>query len=258
MNQFKVMTWNILEDMWIDPLDDNYLHAFPDKSRLFFEKRVKAIVKQIYLNNPDVICLSEVSYRSMRILKTHLQENYIFSKLGYHINDYWKDTYKNTNLTNYAKNGNCTLVKKGGIITKQESIVLSNHGNVGLLCEIKIKNKKYWIMNVHLENRYKTYRKIQLTNLSKILKKLDGNIIVCGDFNSDKDEHQPILKLDFIDLNNQEPTFFIDNLILDKIYFKISNSISTKLINKYRHYKLKSIIEKMGSDHFYLILQIQY
>ena len=273
----KVMTWNLLNDIWINLSDENYQKAFRDKKYLEFDTRVKTISEHILKNDPDIVCLQEMTDNSVNILKKYIGNIYTFSKIGYQQKDYWKDTYLETNLKPYTKNGNCTLIKKKYSFKSQTSIKLSDHGNIALMTLITTNNNhleadydydlesELLVINVHLDARYKTYRSQQLNSLKNILKKKDKDkflIFVCGDFNSDTHEHKKLLlepnKL--VDVNSRKPTFFYNDLILDKIYFRLSKNtlgnLKYSIYNSYRFKSLKNVIQKFGSDHYYQILTL--
>ena len=245
-NYIKVMTWNVLTDIWVDMV--NYKH---EKERnLLFHNRVDEITKMIKRLNPDIIGIQELSKSNYHLLKRYLKKmnnDYIGLKLSTHKSTYWSDQV-NHPIVPFELNGNTIFYKKSKFThLVNKSFRLSEEGNVmsHAILKYRVTNDVIYIFNVHLDTT-KMHRNKELRKLHEILIKLKSydKSIVMGDFNSETEEHDLIVNSYKIGLTKRKTSgLFKKNEHVDHIYYKNMKKRKSKLVT------CKNIKE-CGSDHF--------
>jgi endonuclease/exonuclease/phosphatase family metal-dependent hydrolase len=177
-----------------------------------FDKIVKT------LRRHSIILLQECYDESYGVLKTYFPDYYICREMMQGIN------IINSGLVILSK---YPIYKKKFIPYKNFNMFsldcLSEKGF--LMTWIKVNNKKYCIVNTHLQsskyNRYDNAIFLQLNELFNYIKRLKSIYIIGGDFNIDIKDITTKFKLNNnIIYNSNKPTIYID--------FKTGNTQSNK------------------------------
>ena len=148
-SQLSVMSWNIY---------------FDDASG---DRRYPEVIKTILNQNPDVVCLQEVTNKFIKQLSDHKELNkYSF------INTQGAESYRNIILTKNKPD-------QSGTIT-----LPTNMNRYAVYIKTNIVNKTLNIINLHLDSMTND-TELRISQLKQILKSTqdDKNILLCGDFN---------------------------------------------------------------------------
>jgi endonuclease/exonuclease/phosphatase family metal-dependent hydrolase len=239
---------------------------------IHFEVRIKDIIKILLNESPDVICLQEVTQRSLNIIL-----NSKLTKL-YNINQIiMNNSYQNIILCKYKIQEN-----------KEIPFIDTYMRRTLQYITFEFNKQHYLVANIHLEsefiNRYtkssditnKIQRKIsQFSQMFSLLKQYNTHhIFIMGDTNiTQREETYMKIPKDFIDiyLYHQIPKFMEytydykkNDMIkgkfqsrLDRIYYKPITSIfkygiTYSLIGT----ELNTITKMCPSDHFAIFLEI--
>ncbi len=172
MNRIKVMTFNLK-------------HRIKEDAFWFWRKRYKAIVEFIKQEEPDILGVQELTTKGKRYLKSSLKNYKVVGKKRHSIiftNEY-----------------NCLVIKKDFKIIKHKTYSLSDKitrlgrkaktdkfPRICTLAHIEKDNKKYFVINTHIDNSDKENKKRLLNIFKEIIDNHileDEYIIITGDFN---------------------------------------------------------------------------
>ncbi|WP_408096388.1 endonuclease/exonuclease/phosphatase family protein [Peredibacter sp. HCB2-198] len=192
----KILTWNIGYLYGQGSEGPGYVH----REKEFYEEKLKEFAQQIKEWNPDIICLQEVDFESSRSGDIN-QAQYLAAKTGYpYVAEAvsWDANY--IPFPYWPLKNNFGRVKSGGAILSKYP--LKNH-TVTLLekpssqpwwynlfylhryfqtVTVELDDKKYKIVNLHLEAFDKVDRLKQVGQLVEKVKR-EGVDFVTGDFN---------------------------------------------------------------------------
>tara|TARA_B110000971_G_scaffold212980_1_gene243171 strand:+ start:347 stop:1078 length:732 start_codon:yes stop_codon:yes gene_type:complete len=227
----------------------------------FFGKpcdRIEKLNRHISKQRPDIFCLQEVfSYGTLKSIKEFFGDKYyIYS---------YNDTY-------IRLDSGLLIASKYPITKKKAHIFKHSYGEDKLshkgvlVVDIVINNKKYSILNTHLnadpifgfKKKAIDIRDKQIKQMRSIVKrkKLNNinNIIICGDFNIDYNDLsviKPLLNIYRYNTINQQKivTFSEEKAQLD--YIIILNQVKSKNKPKYKRF-----INTRLSDHYMLGLDV--
>ena len=168
----KIMTYNVAHKTFKD---------------IFFvwRNRYKKVVDYIKKEDPDIIGLQEITKKGTRYFKKYLDGYTLLGESRHSI--IFTDEY------------NPLLIKNGYIIDSYKTYSLSNDINklgtknstdnfprICVVCHISGNNKKYLIINTHIDNSTAENKKVQLDILKSIIdreKSKEELVILMGDFN---------------------------------------------------------------------------
>ena len=234
----KIMTYNIQNDYKL--FNNNIV-----------KNKAKDIVSLIRQYDIDVIGFQELSNRQIGLYKSLLDDyicvgNHRHSGLlsSEYTTIFIKKDIEIISSNTYSLSDN---VNKLG--TK-----LSNHNypRICTVCHIIKDNKKYLIVNTHLDNSNDENRNEELQILNNIINKEKNKeyLIVLGDFNMDENRYLKSFAKK-LKLNNctkhLDNTYINSKMILDHIY--ISSDLKCD-------YKEKLLVEY--SDHYPLVISTSY
>lgn len=157
-SQLKIMTFNIRVGCGRDNFGMSPYRCMPKKENL------DLVALAIKSEDPDVVALQEV--------KGFYQANYIAEKL-------------NMNFSYISHGGSgwwgmAILTKFEILNSKSRNIHYGNYNRIGLICELRINDNSYQFVNVHYHlGNYKS----QVSSTMGIANKIDGPVVLLGDFN---------------------------------------------------------------------------
>lgn len=220
---------------------------------ILFDRRIDRIARLIIKNNPDIVCLQEVTPRSFELLKKYLKGFYYFSR---------DEFYRNYD----------TL-----ILSKHKILEINNfpfrNSNMGRsLRHIKvlINNKIINIFNIHLESNYRN-NEIKNKQLESTFNRVSNydNFFIMGDTNITNEINLPnYLKDAWIDIGKREDLkYTYDYLNNDHIHYKYRSRLDRIYLNQ--DWKIKDM-EFIGnkeedkidgvyypSDHFGVMIDVE-
>lgn len=251
MSTLRIMTWNILADLW---LDKAYYKNIPNK---FLDKTYRYTQNKKVINdiNADIILLQEVEYATYVKLKRYYRDKYHVFPLHSNENGLWShDLAPRKKL---EQNGSLIMIKltflKHLSAIQTSTLKLSDDGNTAGLIQFThtATGKKFLIVNVHLDPK-RSLRLIQLRKLAARIRPYKGKckIIIGGDFNSNG------IKLkDFHEVSHEaDSTYYKQKIIIDHIYVH-----RCKITDGYTFDADKTkFLEHYGSDHLPIVGTIQY
>ena len=213
---------------------------FPKENQ---KKRIRRIAKEMKRLKPDVVCFQELfSYRDLA--------DKVMKKAGYkhHTGNYRVGLRINGGIRTYSRH----KIKKEKFNMFKVAHGEDDFATKGImLTKIIVDNVSYNIVNIHLQSGRKAEKMVakfkQIEQLGKFISKLNGNIILCGDFNLDfltqRDLHNnltAIVGLDYIPTSNME---LVEHKLLDHIFTNMDMELSSQ------------IIKMPHSDHNPLVLE---
>lgn len=261
VSPLNVLTYNI----WGAPQDKN--------SPLFnFEKRKEAILDILTTENPDVICLQEVSKEWAEAILS---------------NQFIRDHYFSTDpdsgrMVSYFGLSQMTLSKFP--ITSSTVYGLPGYEIYSLLStQIQYNGKNVCINNVHLHSgaEYSAFRIAQLKTIQNIISKNDADLnILAGDFNFgdgpqwSENQHIPNDFQDIWKKTHKRDPGFTEDTNINKMRFNFKKKIKQERFDRILLKDKKSLckafdIKKLGtkpidgagetwpSDHFGLASKIE-
>lgn len=270
----KIMTWNILADIWLDEKEyKNVPLAFLNKNYRY--KRNKYIINLV---NADIILLQEVQHDIYERLKRDYENQYFISWHPHEIKHWADELAPNKKL---ISNGNLTLIRKNLLKNsniplqgwQSQNLKLCSNGNMAGIVILTLPNQKIVIANIHLELN-DSVRIHESERLVQFLEKYkDALVIIGGDFNSNINDrvHNIYYSQNFnnlvLDSLSKRPdaitsTYYCQGEMVDHIYINSSNLknkdgyVFDSLINKYENNKKiceTHLLQVYGSDHFPVI-----
>jgi exonuclease III len=168
--KLRILTWNILAPGWFNSYQEATYGLNYSESELakFHNMRINNIIHTIKNVNPDVICLQEIDSDFLdQILKN---TNYLSTPI--------------TLNHNSANEGCATLFNPKIKLLNTVGFLSQNEPNV--YTHIKVNEKKYHILNVHLPRGGKCSEALKeaLNIVRAFIEKDKSQFIICGDFNS--------------------------------------------------------------------------
>ena len=244
---------------------------------LDINQRKPLILKHIENNIEfsDFFCLQETQLSTNKWLKEYFESyNYTYD-YTYHDDNYW-NLWKSSD-TIFEKNGVSLAINMNNYIDiKYYDLNFGTGGHsCAAICTSKKDKKTIKIASVHLDSDNVHRRLIELENLKEWFKSESYHIgLIAGDFNTGYKEIKTTLS-DFVDLIEDKPTYpytfknsvhhSIDHILYDQKRMSEENTIKIfgsdlwQLYPKrigyndyYANLRLKSNLEILGSDHFYL------
>jgi endonuclease/exonuclease/phosphatase family metal-dependent hydrolase len=203
--------------------------------------RLPRIFSTIDKYSADIILLQEITPETYKIFKNRYDKYH--TKISYH----------KTSIAMKNPYGNMTLIKKE--LTKKLSYKTLEcpTGIVFGITKCKIHNTNIMIINAHLDhNSSETKRIIEINKLFKYID-LNNNIIIGGDFNTNK----PVIHDKFSKWKTFKSNVgsYLDDLFrIDWIYLNKLKLISGKILGT-KHKKDTSF--KYGSDHYPSLAKVE-
>ncbi len=154
------------------------------------EENAKAFADFINKQNPDIICLQELTDTYENRLKTFMPNYHFTGENRFNNKSIWYSHFgeKNAIITNLKiiKTKTYSLSKNINKIGKRS--LLSIFPRIATVTTITKEKRKFTVINTHLDHLTNTGRKTQLIYLKQIIE-LNNNypIILTGDFNLNKD-----------------------------------------------------------------------
>lgn len=195
--------------------------------------------------NPDIIGLTEVDHGSLKARFVN-QINYIASKTGCY-NVAFRCKYRKgsvwSKLPIFSQSGNALLSKQPFSSVHYYELSV---GRKRLVIHLTFSN--FHIFLVHLSLIRKN-RKIQIKELSELVKKVQGNVIVMGDFNA---KHQG----DLLPLVSENHLIFVDQSNSNTFpAFKPRKCLDYILVSQGIKVKRFEVLPVKYSDHLPLLLE---
>lgn len=157
--QLKIMTFNIRVGCGRDNFGESPYRCIPKNENL------NLVAMAIKSENPDVVALQEVKgFNQARYIAQTLNMN--FAYVTHNVNHPWW--------------GMAILSKFEILNSKSRNIYNGDDERSALICEIKINDSSYYFVNIHYHlGSYKS----QVSSTMRITNKLDGPVVLLGDFN---------------------------------------------------------------------------
>lgn len=141
------------------------IHRAMDASN---KSTINSMIRFFKSQNPDVICLQEVMYCQFLYMKVFLNMDGVFAA---------------NVVKRISKYGICIFSKRKIQMSEHVFLPSKKEQRGFLYVTIKLDNKKILkIINTHL-GLDSDERKDQINTILNYIKKLDGNMVLCGDFN---------------------------------------------------------------------------
>jgi len=270
---FNILSWNVLAQDYIDKSYDKY------KDYLDFDYRSKKIIYHLKKLDSDIIFLQEVDYNFYKLLKIEFK-NYYFGKL---IKNCW----------NECKTHTFNLIMSKYKLKLIKIFKLNEFNNSQGIFRVKIIDRYYYLVNIHLYDKNNKIRQMELT---KILNKLNNNmhsnnmhsnnmhsnnmhsnnIIIGGDFNNNiinnnfkkiLDKYNYINATQIENITEDDFTYQLNDNFMLIDFFVVKNIDKFKTKNNLRYnlrYNLQynntqklPILKYYGSDHLPILLYIK-
>lgn len=217
-------------------------------------ERMNIISQIIIKNNPDIICLQEITPKSFALLKIKLGKLYYFSKEGINKN------YDTLTLSKHKILGIYNFPFRN-----------SNMGRNLRQIDVMINNKKISIFNIHLESNYRD-NKIKNQQLKTTFERAiscPNSFFIMGDTNIIGEVDLPKQLRDaWVDSGSDEKLrYTYDYLNNSHIHYKYRSRLDRIYLN--RDWKIKNI-ELIGnreedkidgiyfpSDHFGIMIDVE-
>lgn len=170
IKKIKILSYNILAQQFMKR---------KDIKALTLENRLRAIIKEISLDDPDIFCLQEVTYDSFRLfIKIQFQATY-------HLESINNCSSSLMNVTGF-KLDRFKLKNKYEFDLANENVT-GNRGIMYTLLYDRQSNNDLSLYNVHfpwrpIYDNEKAY--LQLKIFKHILEAKERHVIIAGDFNS--------------------------------------------------------------------------
>jgi len=240
----KVLSWNILANEYIKK------KYYPDvkEELLNREDRFKIISDNLEIISADIILLQEVMTEEHNKLKEIFDDKYYISPL---IPILWKG-YKP------GESGNVTMLKRTRINNiKYKALDSMNY------IKCRYKNKKLYIINIHLDDSSDVRRLEQVENIIKKVKKSD-KVVIGGDCNEEYKKSSGIYKVfeeNNFNISITDFTYFIEKQMkIDNIFykgFKLKESRVNNICGKRSVKNINCQLENYGSDHFPILVKLK-
>ena len=202
-----IKSFNILAPVWVKP------EWFPDVSKdlLDIKNRRERYMSCILADDPDIICLQEVTASELVYIRSTLENTHIISELA-----------ANNPTSASEDNGTATLIRKSNYLCNPRWSIKKwyEYGNMSMILDIDFYEtsngpiKPLTIINTHLEFDPDGFDKEASAimsfwtsrNTSNLMKSMPiKTFIWCGDFNqTPKDKTMTPIKESFSDLFNYE------------------------------------------------------
>jgi mRNA deadenylase 3'-5' endonuclease subunit Ccr4 len=207
---FKIMTYNVLNEQFIEPFLYPHL-KFPLQSS---DQRKNLILQKILNSDPDVICLQEVDSEMFAFLTQEL------GHLGYFGERSFKPSKFDDGIVTFSRKGFLTLEKNYAVLCEKTSKCLQKAVQPALISFFKTgSNESLVVINTKFKWQDRHERTCQDRSWNQLLyffrEFIDKNqksfFIIAGDFNLSENEpvYQELIERGFIDVDNQDqrPTF---------------------------------------------------
>ena len=240
----KIITYNIRHNTFLD--------IFP-----LWRSRYKRLIEYLSNNPKDVIGLQEITRKGKRYLSKRLKDYIVVGESRSSIiltNEYNPVLInKRIKLLSYKT---CSL--SDNIDIRGTKVEGANFPRICTLVHIEESNKKYLIVNTHIDNSSPESKKRQLDILDKIIsKEKDKNeyVILMGDFN------MTLANDDLLEYSHNYNDPFKDNKNSSFVPNKDIRSLDHIFLDKKLKYKKELIDNKTNdngfiSDHYPLICEI--
>ena len=239
--KFKVATFNI----------QNKYHIKKYDGRVDDIDHVDDLTRFIKTLDIDILGVQELVLPFQKRLEEHLKDinynitgKYRFRSIGHYIPFVSKFNESNAIITNHQIEKSSTLS-----LTK-----LTYLPRIATIIQIRINNNKLFVINSHLEVKNNRTKNRQLNKLLKIIKKIDDQVILMGDFNMTiKDSLfeeflRKLNELDIILIPALESTHYSKKHAIDHIF---TSKTLGKVVN------VEVVTEQSMSDHKPVVLILE-